>query len=135
MSLIDHIRNESARLAGLCTACGACVQACPMIPYAPGAADAAPGAVAAGMRDVLRDGAGTPAALAWIGACTRSGICTPACPEGLDVALMMRLAVWRAKGALGDPARIPVPQDSQTMARVKAFARLTLTEEECAQWL
>ena len=48
---------------------------------------------------------------------------------------MMRLAGWRAKGALGEPARVPVPQDTQNMSRVKAFARLTLTEEECAKWL
>jgi len=135
MDLIDHIRSESARLAALCTACGGCVRACPMVPYAPGVADEASEVVAVGMRDVLLDGPGTTAALAWIGACTRSGVCTPACPERLDVAFMMRLAVWRAKGALGEPARIAVVEDTQYMSRLKAFARLTLTEEECAEWL
>lgn len=135
MDLSDHIRDESDRLAALCTACGGCVRACPMVPYAPGVADEAPEVVAAGTRDVLLDGPGTAAALAWIGACTRSGVCTPACPEQLDVYFMMRLAVWRAKGALGEPARIAVDQDTQYMSRLKAFARLTLTEEECAEWL
>ena len=135
MSLVDHIRVESSRLAALCTACGACVRACPMGAYVPGLAGAEAGTVAAGMRDVLLDGPGTPAALAWIGACTRSGVCSAACPEGLDAAFMMRLATWRAKGALGEAARILVKEDTQLPAKVKAFARLTLTAEECAEWL
>lgn len=135
MSLADHIRHESARLAALCTACGDCVRACPMTPYAPGAAAAEPGAVAAGMVDVLRDGSGTPEARAWIAACTRSGVCTPACPERIDPAFMLRLATWRAKGALGDAPLIAVKEDTQFSPKVKAFARLTLTEEEQAQWL
>jgi len=135
MSLVDHIRGESARLAALCTACGGCVTACPMTRYAKGVEEAAPSAVAAGMRDVLLDGPGSPEALAWIGACTRSGVCTPACPEQLDAAFMLRLAQWRAKGALGEPPRIPVKEDTQYSPKVKAFARLTLTEEEQAKWL
>ena len=106
-----------------------------MVPYAPSVADTAPEAVATGMRDVLLGGPGTPAALAWIGACTRCGVCSPACPEQLDVYFMMRLSVWLAKGALGEPARIAVDQDTQVMSRIKAFARLTLTEVERAAWL
>ncbi|WP_270938893.1 4Fe-4S binding protein, partial [Falsiroseomonas oryzae] len=54
--LVRHILEESARLAALCTACGACVRACPMTPYAAGVAEAGAEAVAAGMREVLRDG-------------------------------------------------------------------------------
>jgi L-lactate utilization protein LutB len=78
---------------------------------------------------------GTPEALAWIAACTRSGVCTPACPERIDAAFMLRLATWRAKGALGEPPRIPVKEDTQYSPKVKAFARLTLTEEEQREWL
>ena len=48
---------------------------------------------------------------------------------------MLRLAQWRAKGALGEPPRIPVKEDTQYSPKVKAFARLTLTEEEQARWL
>ncbi len=133
--LAERIRAESARLAEICTACGACVRACPMVPYAAGVGDAAPGDVVAGVLDVLRDGPGTPAALAWIGACTRSATCTPVCPEPMDPALMMRLAGMRVRGALGGGARIPVKADPGWSARVKAFARLTMTEEEQAKWL
>jgi Fe-S oxidoreductase len=131
----DRIRAESARLAAACTACGACVTACPMTPYAAGVIEAGPEAVAAGLREVLQGGPGSPAALAWIAACTRSGQCSAACPEQLDAAFMLRLAQWRAKGALGEPPRIPVKEDTQLPARVKAFARLTMTEEEQARWL
>jgi len=134
MNLGDHIRTESTRLAALCTACGACARACPMLPYAP-AAHQDPAAATFGMRDLLRDGPGSPQGLAWIAVCTRSGQCSSACPEGLDAAFMLRLATWRAKGALGEPPRIPVKEDSQLNARVKAFARLTMTADEQEEWL
>lgn len=135
MSLAARIRDEGARLAAACTACGDCVRACPMTPYAAGVDAADPRAVAAGMVEVLQGGAGSPVSLAWIGACTKSGLCTPACPERLDAAFMLRLAQMRAKGALGEPPRVPVREDTQFSPRVKAFARLTLTEEEQARWL
>jgi Fe-S oxidoreductase len=135
MTLAERIRGESARLSAACTACGACVRSCPMTPYAQGVEAADPAAVAFGMRDVLRDGSGTAEALAWIAVCTRSGVCTPACPEKLDAAFMLRLAQGRAKGALGEAPRIPVKDDTQFSPRVKTFARLTLTEEEQAKWL
>jgi ferredoxin len=134
-ALADHIRAESTRLAETCTACGACVRACPMLAYTPAASAAEPGAVAAGVLDVLRDGPGTPEALAWIAVCTRSAVCTPVCPEPMDPARMMRLAGMRVRGALGEAARIPVKSDPGWSARVKAFARLTMTEEEQAKWL
>jgi Fe-S oxidoreductase len=135
MSLPEHIRAESARLAALCTACGECVRACPMTPYAAGVEATAPSAVAAGMRAVLLDGPGTPEALAWIAACCRSALCVPACPERIDPAFMLRLAGMRARGALDGAPRIPVKEDTQFSPRVKTFARLTMTEEEQAQWL
>ena len=134
MSLAGHIADESARLAALCTACGECVRACPMTPYAAGASND-PAWTAFGMRDLLRGGEANAPALAWIAACTRSGQCSSACPEQLDAAFMLRLAQWRAKGALGEPPRIAVKEDPGLASRVKAFARLTLTEEEQAQWL
>jgi Fe-S oxidoreductase len=132
--LAASIQAESARLAAACTACGACVEACPMPDFV-GLAPAAPAAVAAGMRAALQGAPVSPEGLAWVGACTRSGQCNAACPEALDVALMLRLAGMRLKGALGEPARLPVPGDAGWAARVKAFARMTLTEEEQARWL
>lgn len=134
-ALIARIRDNSARLAAACTACGACYRACPMVSRTPALATAVPEAVMAGIRDILRDGAGTPDAIAFAGACVRSGECTPACPEKLDAAFLMRLASLRVRGTLGDTPRVKVPHDPRWSARVKAFARLTMSEQERAEWL
>ena len=133
--LVSHIRDNSARLAGACTACGECYRACPMVPRTPALDGAAPEAVMAGIRDILRDGEGTAEAIAFAGACTRSGVCTPACPEKLDAAFLMRLASLRVRGTLGDPPRVADTHDPGWSARVKAFARLTMSEEEQTEWL
>ena len=133
--LVAHIRDNSARLAAACTACGECYRACPMVPRTVVLSGAAPEAVMAGIRDILRDGTGTPDAIAFAGACTRSGVCTPACPEKLDAAFLMRLASLRVRGTLGDAPRVKTPHDPRWSARVKAFARLTMNDEERAEWL
>jgi Fe-S oxidoreductase len=134
-ALCAHIRDNSARLAEACTACGECYRACPMVPRTPALAAAGPEAVMAGIRDILGDGAGTADAIAFAGACVRSGTCTCACPEKLDAAFLMRLASLRVRGTLGDPLRVKTPHDPRWSARVKAFARLTMSEEERAEWL
>lgn len=130
-----HIREHSATLADACIACGTCYRACPTAPLIPALAGAAPDAVMAGIRDILRDGAGTPEAIAFAGACCKSGVCTAACPEQLDAAFLMRLANFRVRGALGDAPRVPTKEDPGWSARVKAFARVTMNEEEQAKWL
>jgi Fe-S oxidoreductase len=133
--LAARIRENSTRLADACTACGACYRACPMVPRTAALEEAAPDAVMAGVRDILREGPGTAAAVAFAGACTRSGVCTSACPEQLDAAFLMRLASLRVRGALGDAPRVPTRSDPGWSARVKAFARMTMSEEEQAEWL
>ena len=133
--LDSYIRDNSARLADACTACGDCYRACPMVARTAALADAAPDGVMVGIRDILRDGPGTPHAIAFAGACTRSAICTDACPEQLDAAFLMRLASLRVRGTLGEAPRVPTKDDPGWSARVKAFARLTMSEEEQAKWL
>lgn len=130
-----HIRLASAQLADACTACGACFQACPMVPRTSALAGADARSVMSGIRDILRDQPGSPEAIAFAGACTRSGICTDACPEKIDAALLMRLASLRVRGVLGDPPRVSKPHDARWSARVKAFARLTLSQQEQEEWL
>lgn len=134
-TLVAYIRDNSARLAAACTACGECYRACPMVARTSALADAAPAAVMAGIRDILNDAQGSPEAIAFAGACVRSGVCTPACPEQLDAAFLMRLASLRVKGALGEPPRVTAKHDPRWSARVKAFARLTMTEQERTEWL
>ena len=133
--LATYIRDNGASLAAACTACGECFRACPMAPRTKALDGAAPEAVMAGIRDILLDGPGTPEAVAFAGACTRSGVCTPACPEKLDAAFLMRLASLRVRGALGEAPRVKGKHDPNWSARVKAFARLTMSEEEQAKWL
>ena len=135
MSLAARIATEGARMAEACTACGACVQACPMARFAAGVAEADPAEVAFGMRALLLGEKASPISLAWIGACTRSAACNKACPEKLDVALMMRFAGMRARGALDGMPLLPVKVDRGWSARIKGFARLGLTEQEQAEWL
>ena len=133
--LAGRIRENSARLADACTGCGACYRICPMVPRTATLNGVAPEAVMAGIRDILRDGPGTAEAVAFAGACTRSGVCTSACPEQLDAAFLMRLASLRVRGALGDAPRVATKDDPGWSARVKAFARMTMSEEEQAKWL
>jgi L-lactate utilization protein LutB len=137
MTLVARIAEEGARLAAACTACGACVSACPMIPHAPAAEAADSARVAGGMRAVLlgEGASAVPESIAWIAACTRSAQCNSACPERLDVALMLRFASMRVRGALGETARHTTRPDPGWSSRVKAFARVSLTEEEQARWL
>jgi len=137
--LIAHMRESAARLAEACTACGACYRACPTVPGVAALAGAVPEQVMAGVRDILRDGPrdgmGSEAAVAFAGACCRSAVCTEACPEKLDAALLMRLANLRVRGAMGEAARVTGKHDAGWSSRVKAFARLTMSEEEQAKWL
>ena len=85
-------------LAALCTACGACFDACPMVDHIGlRAADAK--SATAGLRR-LATGETAPAdTIAWVKACTKSGLCVAACPErdaGLDAMLLVRVARQRA---------------------------------------
>ncbi len=134
LAQVQRILSESARLAALCTACGECVKACPMPAFALLPA-AEPAIVAAGMRAVLSGAPASPEGLAFVAACTRSGQCNAACPERLDVAFMLRLAGMRAKGATGEAPLVAVKSDPGWASRVKAFARMTMTEEEQSKWL
>ncbi len=134
MSHPARLLAESARLAAACTACGECVKVCPMPAFA-GLPAAEPALVAAGMRAVLLGQPAAPEGVAWVAACTRSGQCNAACPEQLDVAFMLRLAGMRAQGATGEAPLVAVKGDAGWASRVKAFARMTMTEEEQAKWL
>jgi hypothetical protein len=91
-------------------------------------------AVVPGVLAVLRGGQGTPEALGWIGVCTRSGACVPACPEKVDPRMMMRLARMTALGGRGVPKQIDMKEDRDYFDRVRAFARLQLTDDELKEW-
>jgi Fe-S oxidoreductase len=131
--LKEFQQREVARILDACTSCGKCFEACPMAKYSK--APATDGkAVVPGVLAVLRGQQGSPEALGWIGVCTRSGVCVPACPENVDPKMMMRLARMTALGGRGLPKQIDAKEDRDYFDRVRAFAKLQLTDDELKQW-
>lgn len=129
------LAQAGPELADLCTACGACFRACPIADHiGVGSADA--GAVTMDLRQLARGEPATlPATLQWVGACAKSGLCIPACPEhdkGLDARLLVRVA---RQNALNVTRQITSKHDAAAFPRVKTFARLQLTDEEQKRWL
>ncbi len=130
---------EAARILSACTRCGKCYEACPMTAYAKpapgGAGDAADGhGVVAGVLAVLGGEQGSPAALGWIAVCCRSGVCVPVCPEQIDPLMMMRLARMTALGGRGGVKQLAMREDPDYFNRVRAFAKLQLSDEELKRW-
>jgi Fe-S oxidoreductase len=124
---------EVERILSACTRCGKCYEVCPMARYS--SAPASDGkAVVPGVLAVLRGEQGSPEALGWIAVCTRSGVCVPACPHEVDPRMMMRLARMTALGGRGLPKQIEPKEDRDYFDRVRAFARLQLTDEELKDW-
>lgn len=106
-----------------------------MTGYAPQLAGADPKAVVTGILGILRGEEGTPEARGWASVCVRSGSCVPACPDAVDPKMMMRIARMTASGGLGGPRRIPVRDDRDYFDRVRAFAKLQLSEDELRDWM
>lgn len=131
----DFIRNETERILAACTKCGKCFEACPMTPYSPQLAGAEPGAVVTGILALLRGETGSPEALGWASVCVRSGSCVPACPDDVNPKMMMRIARMTASGGMGGLRRIAVRDDRDYYDRIRAFAKLQLTEEESKNWM
>ena len=78
-------------MLGACTKCGACFTACPITaPAGLGAAD--PKAVAAGVLDIVRLGAGPADSAAWAKACMLSGECIEACDYGVNPRFLLAMA-------------------------------------------
>jgi hypothetical protein len=67
--------------------------------------------------------------------CVRSGSCVPACPENVDPKMMVRIARRMASGGLGGEKRIPPRHDRDYYDRIRAFAKLQLTEAELKDWM
>jgi Fe-S oxidoreductase len=131
--LKEFQRKEVERILGSCTQCGRCFEVCPMTQYSK--APATDGkAVVPGVLAVLRGGQGSAEALGWIAVCSRSGSCVPACPENVDPKMMMRLARMTALGGRGLPKQIDAAQDPDYFDKIRAFARMQLTDDELREW-
>jgi hypothetical protein len=66
--------------------------------------------------------------------CMRSGVCVPACPDNVDPKMMMRLARMTAFGGRGKPKQMELKEDPDYFDRIRAFARLQLSEDELKKW-
>jgi Fe-S oxidoreductase len=126
--------SEVERILGACTQCGKCHEVCPMAQYSKTPSQDSRSTVG-GVLAVLRGEKGSPEALGWIGVCTRSGVCVPACPENVDPKMMMRLARMTALGGRGLPKQIETKEDRDYFDRVRAFAKLQLTDDELKEWM
>ena len=131
----NFIRKETERILAACTKCGKCFEACPMTRYSPPLAGAEPQAVVTGILALLRGEPGGPEALGWASVCVRSGSCVPACPENVNPKMMVRIARMTASGGLGGARRIAVRDDRDYFDRIRAFAKLQLTEQEMKDWM
>jgi heterodisulfide reductase subunit C len=129
------IRTETERILDGCTKCGKCFEACPMTRYSPALAGAEPRAVVTDILALLRGETGSAKALGWASVCVRSGSCVPACPDDVNPKMMMRIARMTASGGLGGPRRIAVRDDRDYYDRIRAFAKLQLTEDEMKDWM
>jgi ferredoxin len=128
------LAEAGPRLAALCTACGGCFRACPTVDHI-GLVAADAKAVTGGLVQLARGETAPADILAWVGACTRSGLCVTACPErdkGLNAMLLVRIAKQRA---INDTHQLKPKQDQTLFPRVKIFARLQLSDEELAKWM
>ena len=135
-ALREFLHRETERILGACTLCGKCVEVCPMTRYSPALAGAEPKTVVRGIHALLRgETAGAPDALGWASVCVRSESCVPACPENVNPMMMVRIARMNASGGLGGPRQIAVREDRDLYDRVRAFARLQLTDDEIKNWM
>jgi len=128
------LANIGLELAALCTACGACFDACPMVDRI-GLRGSDPTSLTDGLRRLAKGQMGSAETVAWVRACAKSGLCVAVCPErssGLDAMLFVRIAKQRA---LNETRQLSVKHDPTYFPRIKAFARLQLTDEELEEWL
>ena len=131
--LKEFQRKEVERILSSCTQCGKCFDACPMTPYSKAPATDGKAAVP-GVLAVLRGEQGSAEALGWLAVCMRSGVCVPACPENVDPKMMMRLARMTALGGRGLPKQIDTKEDPDYFDRIRAFAKLQLSDDELKDW-
>jgi Fe-S oxidoreductase len=132
--LKEFQQSEAERILSACTQCGKCFEVCPMTKYSQAAAGKDGKEVVPGVLAVLRGEQGSPEALGWISVCMRSGVCVPACPDNVDPRMMMRLARMTALGGREHPRQLDLKEDPDYFNRVRAFAKLQLTDDELKDW-
>ena len=129
-AFIESLNRRTGAIADACTACGACADACPTLAVAgiDRMDGSEPGVLTAGIRDILRDGAGPAASEQWARMCCGSGHCLTVCPEGINPRFMLTMARRAMTQANPEPARRAAGKAAfQKMSRgVRVLSRLSL---------
>ena len=122
--------SRIGEMLSACTRCGKCVEVCPSAAPA-GIAGAEPGAVIAGVLDIVRTGEGPDASRAWASSCTLTGECIAACDYGVNPRFLLataRLALSKRRHAEPERRRAGVMRYRATSQDVSVLSRLQLEQ-------
>ncbi|MCC6533220.1 MAG: 4Fe-4S binding protein [Burkholderiales bacterium] len=133
-SLREHVERVITDTLDRCTACGRCYQVCPMPRYSALLQDAPGERVVGEVLQLLRREPGRALGLEFVKICTQSASCIPACPEGIDPMLMLRVARMVALGALGEAPQMEGREEPQFFQKIDTYAALQLDERELLDW-
>jgi len=133
-TLREYIDGFVADVLDRCTRCGRCFEVCPMTRYSERLAAASAPEVVGDLLEVFERRPASPQALDWIKLCTQSATCIPACPEGINAMLMLRVARMGALGSLGGPRQMGGREDPLFFRRITAFSETQFTDEELEKW-
>lgn len=133
-SLREYVDATIAATISSCTQCGRCYEVCPMPEYSAALTGEAASGVVADVLSVLRGEPASDRALQWIRICTQSATCVPACPEGVNPMLMLRVARMAALGSLGGPKQMEGREEPQFFAKIDSYAALQLGDLELTEW-
>lgn len=133
-SLREFVERTIDDALARCTQCGRCYQACPMPEYSKNLANEPAAGVVGDLLSVLRREPGSARALEWIRICTQSATCIPACPEGINPMLMLRIARMVTLGSLGDAKQMEGREEPHFFQKIDSYAALQLSEDELIAW-
>ncbi|MDA9975301.1 (Fe-S)-binding protein [Alphaproteobacteria bacterium] len=127
---LNSLDTRVDEIIDACTACGACVAVCPT-PGVVGLDASNPQALATGILDVLRYGAGPENSEEWARTCCGSGFCLTVCEHGINPRFMLNMARRAMTTRNIDADRKAVGKAAfQKMSRgVRVLSRLSMPPE------
>jgi L-lactate utilization protein LutB len=133
-SLTEFIDRTIADTLARCTSCARCYDVCPMPQYSTALDGADAKTVVGGVLGLLRGEPTNPQCLEWVRICVMSTSCIPACPEGVNPMLMLRVARMAALGSLGGEKQLNGREEPHFFRKIDAFAALQLDDRELNEW-
>jgi heterodisulfide reductase subunit D len=127
---LETLDRRVVDILDACTKCGDCVAVCPT-PRAAGFEIEDPGAVAAGVLEILKTGDGPELSKKWTESCCGSGFCVSACDYGINPRFMLAMAQRASRRSTPEVDRRETGKTAfQSMARgVRVLSRLQLTPD------